>query len=69
MHALLDRLTSSRGITHLTLEVEETRARILRDLCLDGLATLAAHILLHILLVETVDNGCLVSPLQQNVTL
>ena len=67
MHAFLDVLASSGGVAHLALEVEETGACISGDLGLDALAAKAAHILLHILLVETVDDGSLVPALQQNV--
>ena len=67
VESFLDILTCSRGIALLALQVKQTRACISADLCLDALATQTAHILLHILLVKTVDSGALVTTLQQHV--
>ena len=68
VEALLDVLASSGGVTLLALEVEQTRARVSRHLCLDALAAQTAHILLNILLVKTVDHRALVSTLKQDVS-
>ena len=64
METLLDVLASSRGVAHLALQVEETGARVPRHFSFDALAAEAAHVLLHIPLVETVDHWALVTPLE-----
>ena len=68
VEALLDVLASPCGVTLLALEVEQTRARVSCHLCLDALAAQTTHILLNILLVQTVDHGALVPTLKQDVS-
>ena len=67
--ALLDVLARPRGITRLALQIEQTSAGVPRHLSLDALAAEAAHVMLDVPLIETVDHGALVATLQKHVLL
>lgn len=69
VESLLDILARSRGITHLALQVEKTRAWVSWNLSFDALATKASHILLNILLVKSIDHGTLMATLKKDICL
>ena len=69
VEALLDVLTSPCGSALLALQQEKTCTGVPGHLRLDTLAVEAAHILLDVPLVETIDHRALVTTLQKNVVL
>ena len=69
MESFLDILASACSIALFALKIEQARASIPWDFSLDALATQTAHILLHILLVQRVDGGALVTTLEKDIVL